>query len=144
MPVICSSTVPIITTLTHCPDSRSALGSLHSTRKCRPRMRTTSLTTRHPLDRVSCDAPVLATSLTDLPALKKPLSKLCPNCIAAYTPDLPQIAEYTVSGYGQHLNDRWSLVSPGICTNQDSKIVNDAFRSSAASPAVTPRPACST
>merc|ERR1712070_1061800 len=44
-------------------------------------------------------------------------------------PDLSRIVEHTVGGYGQPLDDRWSLVSAGICTNPDTKILNDAFRS---------------
>lgn len=71
----------------------------------------------------------VATAFFVTQALKNLFGKPRPNCIAACAPDLSRIVEHTVGGYGQTLDDRWSLVSAGICTNPDNKIVNDAFRS---------------
>jgi len=62
-------------------------------------------------------------------ALKNLFGKPRPNCIAACMPDLSRVAEHTIGGYGQSLDPRWTLVSATICTNPDTSVVNDAFRS---------------
>jgi len=52
-----------------------------------------------------------------------------PSCIARCQPDLANVDQYRVGGYGQGLSDRWILVSANICTNPDTHLVNDAFKS---------------
>ena len=71
----------------------------------------------------------VATAFFITQAAKNLFGKPRPNCIAACAPDLSRISEYTVGGYGQPIDNRWTLVSANICSNPDTKIVNDAFRS---------------
>lgn len=52
-----------------------------------------------------------------------------PSCIARCEPDLNNVGDYVVGGYGQPISDRWVLVSANICTNPDTHLVNDAFKS---------------
>lgn len=61
--------------------------------------------------------------------MKNLFGKPRPSCIARCQPDLDNIQNYVVNGYGQTIDPRWTLVSARICTNPDSHGVNDAFKS---------------
>jgi len=52
-----------------------------------------------------------------------------PNMLDRCQPDLTDIASHVVGGYGQDISIRWTLVSASICTQQDSYILDDGFRS---------------
>jgi len=61
--------------------------------------------------------------------MKNLFGKPRPSCIARCEPDLDNIQNYIVGGYGQNLDPRWTLVSADICKNPDAHLVNDAFKS---------------
>jgi membrane-associated phospholipid phosphatase len=61
--------------------------------------------------------------------MKNLFGKPRPSCIARCQPDLTNIQQYVVGGYGQDLDPRWTLVSADICKNPDAHLVNDAFKS---------------
>jgi hypothetical protein len=115
--------------------SQSALETLYSTRKCRPRIRTTSLTTRH---RMTFVALALATSLTDVPAKLLPLS-LSPKASRSSSADRGSIASprvirthFTLQSTRlvttkASLSIIAGVQSLGICTKPDSKMVNEPF-----------------
>lgn len=52
-----------------------------------------------------------------------------PDLLARCQPDLSNIAAHVVGGLGQDISARWTLVSSSICTNGDTRVVNDGFRS---------------
>merc|ERR1712093_130711 len=59
--------------------------------------------------------------------MKNLFGKPRPSCIARCEPDLDNIQNFVVGGYGQNLDPRWTLVSADICRNLDARLVNDAF-----------------
>ncbi|CAD0046444.1 unnamed protein product [Aureobasidium pullulans] len=61
--------------------------------------------------------------------MKNLFGKPRPSCIARCEPDLDNIQNFVVGGYGQNLDPRWTLVSADICRNLDARLVNDAFKS---------------
>lgn len=61
--------------------------------------------------------------------MKNLFGKPRPSCIARCQPDLDNIQQYVVGGYGSTIDPRWQLVSADICQNQDAHGVNDAFKS---------------
>ncbi|TKA72024.1 hypothetical protein B0A55_05737 [Friedmanniomyces simplex] len=60
---------------------------------------------------------------------KNLFGKQRPDFLARCQPDLTNIAANVVGGFGQDISARWTLVSSGICTQQDSSLLNDGFRS---------------
>ncbi|KJX94762.1 pap2 domain containing protein [Zymoseptoria brevis] len=71
----------------------------------------------------------LATALFITQGMKNMFGKPRPNMLARCRPDLDNISEYIVGGYGQDISIRWSLVSFTICTSTDLNDLDDAFRS---------------
>jgi membrane-associated phospholipid phosphatase len=61
--------------------------------------------------------------------MKKLFGKPRPNMLARCMPNLDNISEYVVGGYGQGISPSWTLVSFEICTQTDRAIVDDSFRS---------------
>lgn len=61
--------------------------------------------------------------------LKNLFGKPRPDMLDRCQPDLNNIAEHVLGGYGQRIDERWTLVSATICTNEDDKVLNDGFRS---------------
>jgi membrane-associated phospholipid phosphatase len=61
--------------------------------------------------------------------MKNLFGKPRPSCIARCQPDLNNVQQYVVGGYGQNLDPRWTLVSADICKNPNAHLVNDAFKS---------------
>lgn len=52
-----------------------------------------------------------------------------PNLLARCQPDFEHVAEHVVSGWGQDLSARWTLVDSGVCLQTDQSVLNDGFRS---------------
>jgi membrane-associated phospholipid phosphatase len=71
----------------------------------------------------------LVVSFFNTQGMKNQFGKPRPSCIARCQPDLTNIQQYVVGGYGQDLDPRWTLVSADICKNPDAHLVNDAFKS---------------
>ncbi|KAK4999615.1 hypothetical protein LTR66_001397 [Elasticomyces elasticus] len=71
----------------------------------------------------------LATAFLLTNGLKNINGKPRPNLLARCEPDLANIAAHVVGGYGQPINERWTLVSASICRNPNMSILNDGFRS---------------
>lgn len=61
--------------------------------------------------------------------LKEIFGKLRPHLLALCQPDLNNISEYVVGGFGQDMSVRWTLVSKSICQQLDARVLNDGFRS---------------
>lgn len=61
--------------------------------------------------------------------MKNMFGKPRPNFLARCEPDLSNIAEHIVGGWGQDISMRWTLVDSGICSQTDAEILNDGFRS---------------
>jgi hypothetical protein len=55
--------------------------------------------------------------------MKNLFGKPRPSCIARCQPDLDNVQNYVVGGYGQNLDPRWTLVSADICKNPDAHLV---------------------
>lgn len=74
-----------------------------------------------------CLATALAFFVTN--GLKNMFGKPRPHLLALCQPDLSNIADYVVGGFGQEISARWTLVNKSICQNPNSKELNDSFRS---------------
>lgn len=61
--------------------------------------------------------------------IKNLIGKPRPDLLARCQPDLTNIAAHVVGGYGQDISQRWTLVSSSICTQTDSKLLDEGFRS---------------
>ncbi|EME48556.1 hypothetical protein DOTSEDRAFT_141679 [Dothistroma septosporum NZE10] len=61
--------------------------------------------------------------------MKNLFGKPRPSLIARCQPDLSNIGDHVVGGYGQDLSTRWTLVDSSICTQTDLATLDDAFRS---------------
>jgi len=61
--------------------------------------------------------------------IKNLIGKPRPDLLARCQPDLNDIAAHVVGGYGQDISQRWTLVSSSICTQTDTKLLNEGFRS---------------
>lgn len=61
--------------------------------------------------------------------IKNLIGKPRPDLLARCQPDLTSIAAHVVGGYGQDISQRWTLVSSSICTQTDSKLLDEGFRS---------------
>ncbi|KAG9574477.1 PAP2 domain-containing protein, partial [Aureobasidium melanogenum] len=70
---------------------------------------------------------VLAFFITS--GIKNLIGKPRPDLLARCQPDLTNIAAHVVGGYGQDISQKWTLVSSSICTQTDSKLLNEGFRS---------------
>lgn len=71
----------------------------------------------------------LAASLFITQCTKNLFGKPRPDMLARCNPDLANVAQYVVGGYGQPLTDRWVLVSADICQQTDSSVLANGFRS---------------
>ncbi|GAB7339104.1 hypothetical protein MBLNU457_5755t2 [Dothideomycetes sp. NU457] len=70
---------------------------------------------------------VLAFFITQ--GIKNIFGKPRPDLLARCQPDLTNISQYVVGGYGQDISGRWTLVSSAICTQPDQSVLNEGFRS---------------
>lgn len=61
--------------------------------------------------------------------LKNIVGKPRPHMLALCQPNLDNISQHVVGGYGQDISARWTLVTKSICRDPNSKDLNDAFRS---------------
>lgn len=61
--------------------------------------------------------------------MKNIFGKPRPNLLDRCKPDLSNIAEHVVGGFGQDISARWTLVDVSICTQTDADLLNDGFRS---------------
>ncbi|KAK4634354.1 Lipid phosphate phosphatase 1 [Fulvia fulva] len=61
--------------------------------------------------------------------MKNMFGKPRPNLIAKCQPDLSNIGDHVVGGYGQDLSISWTLVDFSICTQPDIAFLDDGFRS---------------
>ncbi|KAK0336143.1 hypothetical protein LTR91_014193 [Friedmanniomyces endolithicus] len=52
-----------------------------------------------------------------------------PDFLGRCQPDLTNIAAHVVGGLGQDISSRWTLVNSGICTQANTAVLNDGFRS---------------
>lgn len=59
--------------------------------------------------------------------LKNIFGRPRPHFLPLCSPDLSSVEGHVVSGYGQVISTRWTLVSPSICTN--TAALKDGFRS---------------
>ncbi|OBT61495.1 hypothetical protein VE03_09332 [Pseudogymnoascus sp. 23342-1-I1] len=73
---------------------------------------------------MSCASSWLITS-----GLKNLVGKPRPDVIARCIPDLSQIAKYAVAGIPAVRDTTITLVSAGICTQKDAKLLDDGWRS---------------
>lgn len=71
----------------------------------------------------------LAATFMATEGFKDLIGKPRPDLLARCDPDLSKIATYAVSGLGQTLAGAPTLVTAGICRNQDYSLVNDGFAS---------------
>jgi membrane-associated phospholipid phosphatase len=71
----------------------------------------------------------LAATFMATQGLKDLIGKPRPDLLARCDPDLSKIATYVVGGLGRTLTGAPTLVTAGICRNQDSSLVNDGFAS---------------
>lgn len=61
--------------------------------------------------------------------MKNIFGKPRPDLLARCEPDLDNIAQYVVGGYGQDISARWTMVTSAICKQTDKAILDDGFRS---------------
>ena len=61
--------------------------------------------------------------------MKNLVGKPRPDMLDRCQPDLDNIREHVIGGYGQDISIRWTLVSASICTNTDTHVLRDGFRS---------------
>ncbi|KAK7511567.1 PAP2 domain-containing protein [Phyllosticta citriasiana] len=52
-----------------------------------------------------------------------------PDLLSRCQPDLANVGDYVVGGYGQDISDRWTLVNSAICQQTDKSTLDDGFRS---------------
>ncbi|KAK3112092.1 hypothetical protein LTR53_011987 [Teratosphaeriaceae sp. CCFEE 6253] len=52
-----------------------------------------------------------------------------PDLLGRCQPDMNNIAAHVVGGFGQDISARWTLVTSAICTQGDTAVLNDGFRS---------------
>lgn len=61
--------------------------------------------------------------------LKNLFGKPRPHLLALCQPDVNNLANNVVGGFGQDISARWTLVDKSICTQPDQSALNDGFRS---------------
>lgn len=61
--------------------------------------------------------------------MKNMFGKPRPNMLARCNPNLNNIQDHVVGGYGQELSIRWTLVTIDVCQSGDEAKLNDGFRS---------------
>ena len=71
----------------------------------------------------------LATAYFITNGMKNLFGKPRPDLIARCIPDLQDISDYYVGGYGQDISTRWTLVDYHICQQSDKSLLDDGFRS---------------
>lgn len=52
-----------------------------------------------------------------------------PDMLARCMPDINNIGNYYVGGYGQDISPRWIMVDQTVCTQTNKNILDDGFRS---------------
>lgn len=70
-----------------------------------------------------------ATAFFITQGIKILIGKPRPDLLARCVPDLTNVAAHVVGGYGQDISPRWTLVSSSICTQKDTSLLDDGFRS---------------
>ncbi|KAF2088785.1 PAP2-domain-containing protein [Saccharata proteae CBS 121410] len=71
----------------------------------------------------------VATAFLITQGMKNLFGKPRPDLLDRCQPDVANLANYVVGGYGQDISARWALVSSGICKQSDASTLNDGFRS---------------
>lgn len=61
--------------------------------------------------------------------MKNLFGKPRPDLLDRCKPDLDNYANYIVADYARAFNPHWVLVSSDICTNPNTRLVADGFRS---------------
>lgn len=61
--------------------------------------------------------------------LKNLFGKPRPHLLALCQPDVTNLADHVVGGFGQDISARWTLVDRSICTQSNAQALNDGFRS---------------
>ncbi|KAI9691885.1 MAG: hypothetical protein M1822_007958 [Bathelium mastoideum] len=71
----------------------------------------------------------LATTYFITQAMKNLFGVPRPHMLAVCQPDLSNVDQHAVGGFGQDLSARWTLVSASICQTTDASQLRDSFRS---------------
>ncbi|KAK8166850.1 PAP2 domain-containing protein [Phyllosticta citrichinensis] len=71
----------------------------------------------------------LATTYLITQGMKNLFGKPRPDLLSRCQPDLQNVGDYAVGGFGQDISNRWTLVNSAICQQQDSGVLDDGFRS---------------
>ena len=71
----------------------------------------------------------LATATIVFTGVKNLSGKPRPDFLARCDPDVRNVAEHKVGGYGQAVSESWLMVDGGICQEADKSWLNDGFRS---------------
>lgn len=71
----------------------------------------------------------LATAFLITQGMKLLFGKPRPDLLSRCQPDLSRIADTAVNPIGNVFNENWVLVTDAICTNQDTHLLNDGFKS---------------